>query len=174
MLAVSSNFADNNGNGDLPVSMLLNKLFCQICFNIVTIFWERNYLKSHQFYVIQFVLCCTFEQYLQIRISIKSAFVMNEMSLNIIWKVYIIFPLCTCLSENIDRMLLSHRTCSNVETIQGESVRCTSVTIILVFLNDVYQITNLPKLYVMVKWLPNESVNAYFFIFMNEIFNILM
>ena len=33
---------------------------------------------------------------------------------------------------------------------------------------------NLPKLHVMVKWLPNEFVNAYFFNFMNKIVHILM
>ena len=45
---------------------------------------------------------------------------------------------------------------------------------ILVFLNDVCQIANLPNLYVMVKWLPNESVNEYFLIFTNKIFHITM
>ena len=39
------------------------------------------------------------------------------------------------------------------------------------FLNDVCQVSNMPKLYVMVKWLPKESVSAYFWIF---IFHILM
>ena len=43
-----------------------------------------------------------------------------------------------------------------------------------IFLNDACQIANFLKLYVMVKLLPNESVNAYFWIVMNEIFHILM
>ena len=34
------------------------------------------------------------------------------------------------------------------------------------FLNDVCQIAHLAKLYVMVKWLPNESINAYVFDFL--------
>ena len=33
---------------------------------------------------------------------------------------------------------------------------------------------NLPKLFVMIKVLLAESVNAYFWVFMNEIFHLLM
>ena len=42
------------------------------------------------------------------------------------------------------------------------------------FLNDVCQIANLPKLLVLVKRLLPESVIAYIFGFMNEIFQLLM
>ena len=32
---------------------------------------------------------------------------------------------------------------------------------------------NLPKVYVLVKWLPNLSVNAYFIVLINKIFHII-
>ena len=38
----------------------------------------------------------------------------------------------------------------------------SKLTIFKVFINDVYHIANVPKLYVMVKSLPNKSVYAYF------------
>ena len=42
------------------------------------------------------------------------------------------------------------------------------------FLNDICQIANLPKSFVMFKWWHNESVNVYFWTFINEIFYLLM
>ena len=46
--------------------------------------------------------------------------------------------------------------------------------ILFFFLYVICQIANLPKLYVMVKWMPNESVSAYFWIVMKGILHILM
>ena len=46
--------------------------------------------------------------------------------------------------------------------------------LILFFLNDVCQIANMPKLFVIVKRQHNELVNAYLWTFMNEIFHLLM
>ena len=49
-----------------------------------------------------------------------------------------------------------------------------NINLIYFFLNDVCQIANLPKLFVMVKWLLNKSANAHFWVFLNEIFHQLM
>ena len=51
----------------------------------------------------------------------------------------------------------------NGNGIQAQVYLCQiqNWTFYFFFLNDVCQIVNLPKLYVMVKWLPNTSVNVY-------------